>query len=70
MTGRKNSDWPTGSRQRIATDHVRVPSPMIGQYKLDSRTNSICDTGQLYVELNQTANKLGQVREPSRPNYM
>ena len=21
-----------GSRQRIATDHVRVPSPMIGQY--------------------------------------
>ena len=23
-----------GVRQRIATDHVRVPSPMIGQYKL------------------------------------
>ena len=34
-----------GSRQRIATDHVRVPSPMIGQYTLDLRVNSIRDTG-------------------------
>ena len=25
-----------GSQQRIATEHVRVPSPMIGQYKLNS----------------------------------
>ena len=34
-----------GSLQRIATDHVRVPSPMIGQYTLDLRVNSIRDTG-------------------------
>ena len=27
------------------TDHVRVPSPMIGQYKLDLWVNSIHDTG-------------------------
>ena len=34
-----------GSRQRIAPDHVRVPSPMIGKYTLDLRVNSIRDTG-------------------------
>ena len=34
-----------GVTQRIATDHVRVPSPMIGQYILDLRVNSIRDTG-------------------------
>ena len=34
-----------GSQQRVDSDHVRVPSPMIGQYTLDSRTNSIRDTG-------------------------
>ena len=27
-------------------DHVRVPSPMIGQSKLDSLAISICDTGR------------------------
>ena len=36
-----------GSLQRIATDHVRVPSPMIGQYTLDLRVNSIRDTGTI-----------------------
>ena len=36
---------PAGSRQRIITDHVRVPIPMIGQYKLDLWVNSIRDTG-------------------------
>ena len=50
-TRTKNSDWPAGSRQRIAADHVRVPSPMIGQYNLDSPTNSIRDTGQQLVEV-------------------
>ena len=29
------------------TDHVRVPSPMIGQYTLDLRVNSIRDTGNM-----------------------
>ena len=38
-----------GSRQRIATNHVRVPSPMIGQYTLDLRVNSIRDTGTVPV---------------------
>ena len=31
--------------QSIATDHVRVPSPMIGQHTLDLRVNSIRDIG-------------------------
>ena len=34
-----------GHCSAIATDHVRVPSPMIGQYTLDLRVNSIRDTG-------------------------
>ena len=32
------------ARQRIATDHVRAPSPMIGQYKLDLWVNSSRDS--------------------------
>ena len=44
-TRTKNSEWPAGSWQRIATDHVDVQSPMIGQYKLDLWVNSIRDTG-------------------------
>ena len=48
---KKNSDWPAGSRERIATDHMHVPSPMIGQYKLDSLTNWIRDTGMCAEEL-------------------
>ena len=35
----------TVSHARIATDHGRVPSPMIGQYKLDLWVNTIRDTG-------------------------
>ena len=52
-TRTKKSDWPAGSRQRIATDHVRVPSPMIGQCTLDLRVNLIRDTGTLLMPLSQ-----------------
>ena len=38
-------DRDTGSRKRIATQHLRVPSPMIGQYTLDSSVNLTRDTG-------------------------
>ena len=33
------------SPQRFGSQHLRVPSPMIGQYTLESSTNSIRDTG-------------------------
>ena len=39
------------SLHRIATDHLRVPSPMIGQYTLDLRVNSIRDTGTTYKDI-------------------
>ena len=35
--GTKTQIGLRGHGQRIATDQVRVPSPMIGPYKLDSR---------------------------------
>ena len=48
-----------GVTQRIATDHVRVPSPMIGQYTLDLRVNSIRDSGAL--ERSNTTSRRGAV---------
>ena len=44
-TRAKNSHWTAGSRQSFATQHLRVPSPVIGQYTHDSSLNSIRDTG-------------------------